>query len=247
MIKSLIIILIFVEQFLFINKAFCLIKVYAVENHPLSVKNPDETIGGIGGEIFKKTMSKTNIKISVEWVPWLRAIETVAKTPNTVILPIGYNKTNLERFKIVGELYSDNVYIFTVKQNYQIKNLDDISKLEMIGMIAGAPFIDFAIKYKFNNRIETSYNGERAVEKLKSNRIDGLIITGLLGRYKLEKGGIPKNIYQQGISIGKMSWLIATNKKSNNPDISKLEKALSDFKKTNDYQNILNKYFSNYK
>jgi ABC-type amino acid transport substrate-binding protein len=153
----------------------------------------------------------------------------------------------IKGIEIVGELYSDNVYIFTLKPNKSIKHFEDIPKLGVVGMIAGGPFIDFAIKYGFEHKLETSYNGERTVEKLKLNRIDGLVISGLLGKYKLENAGISKNIYQPGISIGKINWLIGTNKKTNDPNINKLSEALRDFRATEKYQKILNKYFNKFK
>jgi hypothetical protein len=88
---------IFIEQIYFLNQAFSLIKIYAAENPPLSIKNQDETFNGIGGEIMKEALDKAQIKTSVEWVPWLRAMESVAKTPNSIIFPLGDNKGNRNR------------------------------------------------------------------------------------------------------------------------------------------------------
>ncbi|WGL59423.1 transporter substrate-binding domain-containing protein [Pigmentibacter sp. JX0631] len=230
--------------FLFSQNVHAKIKIFAAENPPLIMQDKQNKITGIGGDIFVNSLNLLNDEYEIVWLPWLRAFEECKKNKNSLLIPIGGNKENKKIFNLFGELYEDSVHFFTISPQREIKTFAEINKLTSLGMISGAPFADIVENYGLKDKLEISYNGELLITKLKNNRIDSIIITKLLGTFKLLNAKVDFNNIQKGISIGTMKWFIAANKDFPKGQLNKLKNKLEKFRKTEKYQQILTKYFS---
>ena len=72
-------------------------------------------------------------------MPWPRAQIEVNKVKNALIIPLARTKERENKYKWLGKVFDDPICYFTYKKTFEMKNIDDLSKVKKAGLLRHGP------------------------------------------------------------------------------------------------------------
>ena len=217
---------------------------------PYHYMNEKKEAKGIVVEIANTLASKLNIKINYRELPWSRCINYAKKGKIDAILFI-FKKPEREEFL---HYFDNNLICYETNALYALKgneikfsgNIANELKPYKIGAMQdfsyGAAFDSVADKLK----IENVQDVEILIKKLLNKRSDLIIHNTLLINWYCKKMGVSNEIAQIPPPITKSPGYIAFSKAAGTNELAKsFADAMKNFKQTEDYKIIIDKYESN--
>lgn len=224
---------------------FYQVDVYTTETlYPLVIIDKKQ-LDGISGEFLSLATSKMISKLNVIVMPWPRAQIEVNKVKNALIIPLARTKERENKYKWLGKVFDDPICYFTYKKTFEMKNIDDLSKVKKAGLLRHGPANLEFLKQNKNIKIVDSNEMNQLVVKLYKNEID-LILAGYstvsyywnLNNYDLNELSCFQTKYVNQQSV-------AASLNSDQEFVASIQKAIEEFKKTKEYKNLLLKYHLN--
>lgn len=203
---------------------------------------------GIAYEIVTEAMKKAGHTVSVEIMPWARALDTVKEGGADAVFT-AYKTPEREQFlNYSAEVLVPQVVSFFVAKDSAITFDGDLAKLSkykigVVNQISYGSVIDDAIKGGVLPNVEKSNDSDSNVKKLLSGRFDVMPSNRYVAQYFLKQQGALDQVKELTPEAQNLPSYIAFTKAR---DTSKLkadfDAGVAAMKASGDYQRVLDKY-----
>ena len=208
----------------------------------------DKEIGGLGGEIIAKSLKEKNIKINLEWRPWTRAYKEALdnRDNKTFIIPLTRIPEREEKFVWVSKIYDAHTLFLSMKSSKKINSIHEAKNLK-IGVLASSSYR--AILARPENGLNQKNLDEISIDirnfkKLIGKRIDAWFTLDIVAIHAIKTLSSAENLSESDFKIGNsisiQSKYIGTTSKTSPELIKKVHNAVEYFKKSKEYQKIIN-------
>ena len=143
--------------FLFNPKAVSddVITILAEQGFPFSYTESGSDEGkviGYGAEFVKSVLEEAQLEYTLNIVPWKRAMNSIERLPNVMVIPMARTSFREKKYHWVGEVVPVNLYLYSKKQNASRlpRNLED-AKLARIGVTRGDVAENYLLSKGFTN------------------------------------------------------------------------------------------------
>ena len=218
------------------------IKVFTSDSFPPIVIRDGNNLTGIMGDVLVES-TKGIAKYDANFFPWPLAQEKALSSKNSLIIPLARTKEREKKFKWISKVYDDPVCVFTLKPNSPINNEEDAKKLNKIGIINGVATFEIAKKLGIENKLVPEQDGNKNAKKLKSGEIDAWITAVAVAKYLWKENNFDPNLLQCSTPVKLNHQVyIGTSLQSDNTFVNKISESIENFKKTEKFKLILDKY-----
>lgn len=193
-------------------------------------------------EVLKDMGSKKNTE-SIEVNPWSRAYNEVQKKENIMIFSTTRIPEREELFKWVGPIIHTNVALFAKKKSKIIINSpQDIEKYKVGVVIDDVADLVIRGLIKDQSKILSSREVKYITLQLQSDRVNliGFETKGLM--WEITELGLNPEDYEQVFVLKESDLYFTFSKQTPNSLTNKMQISLDNIKKTDKYQEIINKY-----
>lgn len=203
---------------------------------------------GIDVDIALAVLSNIGIKGNVEMLPWKRCLTFVKNLDADAILSaaITHDRKNFLHFPSEPVSIGDTVFFKRKHRNIVSNSLADLRGFK-VGAMLGYKYCDELDKSPLLLEASRVSSLEQSFNMLMNDRIDILVEVDAVGIYRAKEMGITDEISiisgSRYCSIG--NHLAFAKKPGASLTALKFSKELVEFKKTNEYKKILNKYGMN--
>ncbi|CAH0539473.1 substrate-binding periplasmic protein [Vibrio marisflavi] len=220
------------------------------EYPPFNYKGADGKLTGLSVETLIAAAKGAGSELSVDDIlilPWARGYRMAENDKNVVLFTTSRKPKREKLFLWAGPLSkgSPSVLLARKDRGIKIKDVKDLYKYR-IGVIRGDSLENRvkALGGPDKNIIKV-HSGELLAEQLEKGRVDFWAFN-LQGAIKiLDTLNIPKSDFEIVYRFPFNDNYLAINTKTSPKMVEKLQKALDNFKKTSDYQQLLKKYNHN--
>ncbi|EAQ63689.1 hypothetical protein MED121_03292 [Marinomonas sp. MED121] len=223
---------------------------YSEEFPPFNYTEKGKFIGA-STEVVEAIMQIAKQDYEIKSFPWARSMHISQYKENGFIFSISRRKDREKLFKWVGVLVPANQSVFALKSRTDIK----LNKLEdMQSFSIGTTYKDaretFLITKGFDPKSFKRLSGENTYqqhyEQLKQGRIDlWPMPNAVMNHVVTSSGDEPDNWIQNVFKLDEISqegYYLAASPKTSDALINNLRDTLAQFKKTQAYADIINKW-----
>ena len=209
-------------------------------------------IKGMAVDIVKLIFKEMNQPISIEVLPWARAIKYIKSGERDAIFTAFKNQKREKFADYSAELIPQTVSLF-VRKNSMIKFESDLTELSSysIGVVRKVSYgkiFDNAVSNNVLTKIEPVNDGTQNFRKLLKGRIDIVVSNRYGGLHILKKLGKLDEVVELPKSLQSVPSYIAFSKKRNLLDIrDKFDIILKRLKEDGTFAKMLESYFKNQK
>ena len=211
----------------------------------------DGKIVGVSTEVVETVMKETGLDYEIAIYPWARTYKYTKQRPNSLIFSISRRESREAEFKWIGIITPSrhSVFALSSRTDVQIENIDDLKNYKI-----GTTIDDARETYLLNNGFEVGklqrVGGDdannRNYQKLKLGRIDVWPMPEAVAHYILKQAGDDpdKSIRKVFVfeEMSKGGYYIASGLDTSDEVVNKIRDALENFKKTPEYNDILEKW-----
>lgn len=183
-------------------------EVFFSTNPPLVCSENGE-LGCIAGVLVRNAAKAAGLTLKAREISLAQAGDVLASHPDSLFLAMGRNEFSERSFNWFFRVYSDDVFIFTLDRRRLYED-EDIAKLGRIGVRRGSPFGEYLKKKGHAEKAHETVDWVEAVKLMNTRQIDGMCLTGLVGRTHLRAQGIPAD-RQNAYKVGELSWWLITS------------------------------------
>ncbi|CAO3436005.1 substrate-binding periplasmic protein [Azospirillum doebereinerae] len=203
---------------------------------------------GIAYEIVTEAMKKAGHTVSVEIMPWARALDTV-KEGGADALFTAYKTPEREQFlNYSTEVLVPQVVSFFVAKDSPITFDGDLAKLSahkigVVNQISYGSVIDDAIKAGVLPNVEKSNDSDSNVKKLLSGRFDVMPSNRYVAQYFLKQQGALDQVKELTPEAQTLPSYIAFTKARDTAKLkADFDAGVAAMRASGDHQRILDKY-----
>jgi len=204
---------------------------------------------GMAVQVVKMIFKQMNQDITIEVLPWARAIRYIEDGSRDAIFT-AYKNPDREKFADYSkEVLMPQTVSFFVKKGRNISYDGDLNKLSSysIGVVRKVSYgqkLDSAIKNKIFKRVDEANDGTQNFRKLIKGRIDIVSSNKYGGYHILNKLNQSGEVTELPLQVQSVPSYMAFSKKRNLAHIrDKFDKILEQLKNEKIYSEILNNYF----
>lgn len=211
-------------------------------NYPYLISVSNYGAKGVAVDIITQALKNSNLTFSFDKtdLPWKRAMDTFNDEKNT----IGFVTRTPGREKLyqwIEPILSDDLYVFTSKENKLIENFEELSKLNRIGVLAGSGSESLLITKGLINHRFLCKDDKQCLELLINGKIDAWVASKYKSSYWI-KSLNKQNEVKKGMAVLETSiWAIASLS-TQQKELTQLVNAFQKFTKKKEYSNILKEY-----
>ncbi|MCG5239430.1 substrate-binding periplasmic protein [Azospirillum doebereinerae] len=203
---------------------------------------------GIAYEIVTEAMRKAGHTVSVEIMPWARALDTVKEGGADAVFT-AYKTPEREQFlNYSTEVLVPQVVSFFVAKDSPVAFDGDLAKLSaykigVVNQISYGSVIDDAIKAGVLPNVEKSNDSDSNVKKLLSGRFDVMPSNRYVAQYFLKQQGALDQVKELAPEAQTLPSYIAFTKARDTSTLkADFDAGVAAMRASGDYQRILDKY-----
>ena len=224
--------------------------IYTEEVAPYNFTEGNKIVG-VSTEVVEAVMNKAALGYEMVSYPWARTYKLAAERPNSLIFSISRRPKRETTFKWIGVIVPSRHSVFALKSRTDIKieTIDDL-KQYTIGTTLGDARETYLLENGFKisdlQRVAGKTANLQNYQKLKLGRIDLWPMSEAIGYYIVRKSGddpdrqIRKVFLFEEMSKG--GYYIASSLQTSDDIVKTIRETLEKFKKTTEYQQILEKW-----
>ncbi|WP_319759266.1 transporter substrate-binding domain-containing protein [Maridesulfovibrio sp.] len=217
-----------------------------VDNWPPYNFKKDNEIVGINTELIEAALKRTHIKYKLVMYPFKRAMKTVQKYPNTMLLSVALIPQRKAHYAWIGPMQARRVYLFKLKErtDIQIKDKQDLKKYRT-GVQLGGSIEQFFIA----NNIHTDHyslvsNSESLLKMLFKKRVDLIPGDPLETAYQLKNMGHDFSELEAAYLVSEEGgYYMVANKDTSASIISSIQESLDEVLASGAKEQLIEKYF----
>lgn len=205
---------------------------------------------GLAVEVIKRTFKEMNQPITIEVLPWARAMRYIKDGSRDAVFT-AFKNPQRERFAdFSNQVLMEQAVSLFVRQDSSIEYDGDLRKLNKhsLGVVRKISYglkLDNAIKQKVFWRVEEANEGTQNFGLLLNNRVDMVASTKFGGYHILKKLNRANEVKELPVSIEKLPSYIAFSKVRKLTALrDQFDQALAELKRSGEYQQIIDDYFA---
>jgi polar amino acid transport system substrate-binding protein len=162
---------------------------------PYNFINGQGELDGISYLIVQRLLSRANLKVPIQVLPWARAYRTAVEQPNTLIFSIVKTPKRTPQFIWLLPLFAVDVYLHALPHHPIQMNLKDNLGEQIIGVIRNSSGEEYLQRNGIKRKnYASTVNFEQLYLMLLHERIDFAFIPTLMADYYNKKYNTPKNV-----------------------------------------------------
>ncbi len=208
-------------------------------NNPPLICEKNGELDCLAGLLLKNAAKAGGHTLKTYEIPWARAKIQLKIKPNSIFAATGYNVFSDPNLNFSFQIYSDDVFLFTLNQ-IKVCQDSDISAIRNIAVRRGSSFHNYLTNKGFSGQIVETDDWHQAVGMLKRKRVDGMVLSNLIGMTNLVTlEGINDSLINR-YEVGKISWfLIGASGKPPSPELQSFNLLLKKEKQKPYFQKLL--------
>jgi len=208
------------------------------EYPPFNMSGTDGKATGVSTDIVHELMRAVHVDVTIEVVPWKRAILEAEKVPDTCVYSMSRTVEREAKYLWVGPLVFNEWAIFAKAGAAAYPSTIGEVKDSNIGSYAGDAIVDYLQSRDY--RVDAAPNDDVNPHKLLNGRIDFWATGRLIGLYRLKQQNID-NIKPIFV-FNKTEMYLACNRRSSPALIARLNAALADMRRRGELDKIYSRY-----
>ncbi len=218
-------------------------RVMTEEFHPFGYYGEDGQLTGFSVEIVQAILSKLDDSLTIEVLPWARAIREIKTKDNQILFAMAKTPERAHLFKWVGPIFSDSVYLYQRSDSkLEVRTFEDAKRVDRIMVTQNFPEHHFLQMHNFNNLFLT-VNPSQNIKMLMRGRGELIAVGSLVLPDLLRSMGYKaKDLQSTGIKLFDTDLYIAFSRRTNERVIERWQKALRSIENEGIIEKILNKY-----
>lgn len=237
--------------FMLVGTAFAQkLTIYTEEFPPYNFTEGNKIVG-VSTEVVEVVMKKAGLDYEMVSYPWARTYKLAAGSRNSLIFSISRRPKRETTFNWIGVITPSKHSVFALKSRLDLKieNLEDLRKYA-IGTTIGDARETYLLENGFWPSDLQRVSGETAnlqnYEKLKLGRIDLWPMSEAAAYYTVKKAGDDPDRQIRRVfvfeAMSKEGYYIASSLQTSDDIVRTIRETLEKFKKTTEYQQILEKW-----
>ena len=205
---------------------------------------------GIAVEVIKRTFKEMNQPITIEVLPWARAMRYIKDGSRDAVFTAFKNPERVRFADFSKQVLMQQAVSLFVRRDSDIEYDGDLRKLNhlSLGVVRKISYglkLDTAIKKQFFRRVEEANEGTQNFGLLLNKRVDMVASTKYGGYHILKKLKRATDVKELPVSIQDLPSFIAFSKVRNlTKTRDEFDSALAKLKASGEYQKIIDDYFS---
>jgi len=224
--------------------------IYTEEVAPYNFTEGNKIVG-VSTEVVEAVMNKAGLDYEMVSYPWARTYKLATERPNSLIFSISRRPKRETTFKWIGVIVPSRHSVFALKSRTDIKieNIGDLRKYTIgttLGDARETYLLENGFKISDLQRVAGKTANLQNYKKLKLGRIDLWPMSEAIAYYTVRKSGddpdrqIRKVFLFEEMSKG--GYYIASSLQTSDDIVKTIRETLEKFKKTTEYQQIVEKW-----
>ncbi len=212
------------------------ITIFTAKLPPFTISEKDK---GISHEILEQVAVRAGIEIEFKYLPWKRAQSDAQATPNSLITTMIRSTAREEKYNwIIPLLESQTAFISLTKP---VNSFEEGQALKKVAVLRGTPRERNLTKQNFGN-IHAVNGTDLAARLLNGGRVDAWYTIVQRAAFVFKSEGYDPGSLVVGTPTSVASLWLASNKTFDSALAQKIKTTVEEFRKTPEYQAILDKY-----
>jgi len=212
--------------------------IFYLEDEPVYTSSDNQSPGFLMEVVME--MAKTiDVTPEIKFLPWKRAQEMAAHTPNAVIFPLSRIQSREKKYQWMCKIFDVPVMFINKKGNELVNTIKQAKKIRGIGVIIGTPQEAFLQQ---NDIPYVTVTGKHLYSKLANNHLTTIFTAKPEAISGWKKGRYSENL-QFGQTLQTLPLWIATSKLSDQVDTDRWCAALKQVRDSGFFESKLVKYF----
>lgn len=222
------------------------LKLFAQDYKPYSYLNEKGEKEGLTIEVMDALLKKMGANISAQSAklkPFSRSFIRKNNDANAVFFPLAHLPEREKYFKWIGPIALDNPVIYANKNKMiKISSEGDLKKYKFAGKENYPGMTQLKELNVKSSNILKKDNDKEAFQELVKGETDLVVCSHISCLAALKDNGLNAKDYEIVYKLETFDLSIAFNKNTDEKIIAKMKNALEEFKKTKEYNIIVNKY-----
>ena len=203
------------------------LKILAVDEPPAAYSNMQGNADGYVVDIVKAMQKRLNNNTKILFIPEARALNIMAAEPNTVLLSISRTPSREANFNWIAKVMEKRWEVYTLaSENIQIESLQDLKRLNSIGVVRGDVREEWLINKNFKN-LNSVTQHKQNVQMLELGRVDAIVYEMQGLAYQTNALGLNQGDFKSVFTLNQSSVYIVLSKKSSSQLIDSWQLAFS--------------------
>ncbi|MBF0258059.1 MAG: ABC transporter substrate-binding protein [Desulfamplus sp.] len=219
------------------------------ENYPPFNFSKDDILQGIAVDLMEAMLKKAGsdkTRKDIQLLPWARGYHYLQNEKNACLFATTRTDERDKLFKWVGPI-SDTTIVLTSRKDRKvsIKTPDDLKKYKIgavIKDIGEQLLLDAGLDPKNIDSTGGTNAVLKSIKKMNIGRMDAFAYEESVLKWELKQQGFDVNQYETVYVLKSGELYYAFNSNTSDEIIQKLQQALDDLKKTDEYQKIKDPY-----
>jgi len=176
-------------------------RVLSVNEPPANYLNKTGVPDGYVVDIIKALQKEVGNNAKIEFMPEVRALNIMQTTANTLLFSISKTKYRENLYLWLGQVMEKRWDVYALKaSNLKIKELKQLKKLPMIGVVRGDVREEWLLTNDFTNLYSVT-NHRQNVQRLLTGRVSTIVYEEQGLKYICQELGIDSTLFQSIYTI----------------------------------------------
>lgn len=201
------------------------VKIFAVDEPPAAYINEYNSQDGYVLDIVKAMQEALNDKTKIIFLPEGRALNILAKQPNSILMSISRTQAREQQYVWIGQVMSKTWRVYTLADsNIKINTLDELRSLSSIGVVRGDVREEWLINKGFNNLNSVTLHKQN-IHMLNLARVDAIVYENQGLAFQSASLGIALSDFKSVLTLNEAPVYIVMSIKSSKKQIEEWQTA----------------------
>lgn len=218
------------------------LQIYTEQYSPLSFRNSNGDITGLGTDIVKEIMKRNNIFADIKLSSWSNGYQLALINPNFCLFTMDKTELRTNLFKWVGPLGANTTWIYTKKESgITLNSLAQAKALTSIGTV-NSWFSDQYLRQQGFTNLVSENDPDIIVKKFMNGEVQAFVCSSVTFPSILKGLGYEMNSVNASYSLMSSDYYIAFSKSTPQLMVDKWQTALDGMKNDGTYNAIMQKW-----
>ena len=214
------------------------LKILAVDEPPAAYSNMQGEADGYVIDIIRAMQKRLNNHAKVLFIPEARALNIMAEEPDTLLLSISRTPSREANFHWIAKVMEKRWEVYTqVGSNIEIGSLQDLKRLNSVGVVRGDVREEWLINKNFKN-LNSVTQHKQNVQMLGLGRVDAIVYEEQGLAYQANALGLSQQEFKSVFTLNQTSVYIVLSKNSSSQLVEQWQQAFRHIVDSGELQTI---------
>ncbi len=205
---------------------------------PFNFRSKEGKITGQSTEIVQEILSRLNLEIDIQHMPWNDGYELALSEPDVILYSIFRTAEREELFLWVGPIGSDEYVFYTLKNSgLSISSLEEAKTANAIGVVQDDARHQFLKKNNITN-LKLYSNDAECYRALENGDVELVVGTSITMVQMARQAGVDPSDLKPVYSLKKSPLYVAFNKNTSTDIVKQWQDALDEMKSDGTFEEI---------